>query len=106
MSINVNVGEYGIAVAMGLNYNITGYTALGITLIRPDLTSLDRSTAFVTVGAVDLATEFGTFAAGQYAIYLIQPGDLTIPGQYIIRLTYTDASKRLVSDAAGFMVNA
>lgn len=103
--ITINVGEYGIALSLGLFYNIANFTALGITIIRPDLTTVDRATSFVTVGTTPLATEFGTFAANEYGIYLIQPGDLTMPGTYIARLTYTDASKRLVSDPAGFVVS-
>lgn len=105
MSININVGEYGIALSFGLSYTITNFIALGVTIIRPDLTVIDRPTSFVTVGTIPLATEFGTFAAGQYGVYLIQPGDLTIAGTYIARLTYTDANKRLVSDPAGFIVS-
>lgn len=101
----INVGEHGIALSLGLFYNIAANTALGITLIRPDLTLVDRPTAFVVVGTTPLATEFGTFAANEYGVYLIQPGDLTIAGTYMARLTYTDANKRLVSDPAGFVVS-
>ena len=85
----INVGEYGIALSLGLFYNIANYTALGIALVRPDLTTVDRATSFVTVGATPLSTEFGTFAANEYGVYLIQPGDLSMSGTYIARLTYT-----------------
>lgn len=105
MTLKINVGEYGVALTIGVSYTITNFTALGVRIIRPDLTVIDRATSFVTVGATPLVTEFGTFAAGQYGVYLIQPGDLTMPGTYIARLTYTDASKRLVSDPAGFVVS-
>lgn len=103
----MNVGEYGITHNLNVNYTITGFTTLSLTYTRPDGTVITRTGADVTVGAVPLVTsDLGTFAAGKYSIYVFKTGDLTIPGEYTVRLTYTDASKRLVSDVASFTVSA
>lgn len=103
--MTVNVGEFGLALNLNVNYNISGATAgtgLSLSITRPDNSAFSGTPV---VGTVDLVTpDQGTFLANQYAIYLIQPGDLTLPGTYRIRLTYTDASKRLVSDVTSFDV--
>lgn len=102
----MNVGEYGIAHNLNVNYTISGFTILSLTYTRPDSTTFTRTGADVTVGAVDLVVAgMGTFAAGKYSIYVFKTGDLTIPGEYTVRLTYTDATKRLVSGIASFTVS-
>jgi hypothetical protein len=104
--MNVNVGEYGIALNLNVNYDISAFTTLELDITRPDSTTITRANGPVTVGAVPLVTTDGggTFAANQYASYLIQAGDLTAAGVYRVRLIYTDASKRLVSDVTSFEV--
>jgi len=103
----MNVGEYGIVLYMNVNFDISGYTALSLVVTRPDDTTFTRTHAssIVSVGGSPLSTDLGTFDANEYIAYTIQSGDLTVDGQYNARLTYTDASKRLVSDAAAFAVN-
>lgn len=103
--MNVNVGEYGIALNLNVNYNISAFTSLELDITRPDGTIITRANGPVTVGTVALVTDdAGTFAANQYAIYLIQTGDLTKSGTYYVRLVYIDATKRLVSDVTTFEV--
>lgn len=102
----MNVGEYGLAFNLNVNYNISGFTTLSLVITRPDATSITRTNGDVTVPAVQLVTtDMGTFAANEYAKYLFQLGDLDQEGEYTVRLTYTDASKRLISDETSFTVN-
>lgn len=103
----MNVGEYGIAFNLNVNYNISGFTALSLVIISPGGTITTRTQADVTVPATPLVTtDMGTFAANQYARYVFKIGDLAEAGEYTVRLTYTDASKRLISDSTSFTVNA
>ena len=104
----MNVGEYGLALNVNVNYTLTGFTTLTLDITRPLGTAISRTGADVTAPAVPLVTgtDMGTFAANQYAKYTIKAGDLTEAGEYTVRLTYTDATKRLISDATSFTVNA
>lgn len=101
--MTVNVGEYGLALNVNVNFDITAATGLSLSFTRPDNSAFSGA---CTVGQVDLAVPGeGTYLAGRYARYLIQPGDLTVPGEYTVRLTYTDAApKRLISDNTSFTV--
>jgi len=102
----MNVVEYGIAHNLNVNYNISAFTSLSLVYTRFDGTQFTRTNGDVTVPAVPLVTtDMGTFAANQYAKYIFKAGDLTIAGTYTVRLTYTDASKRLVSDQTSFVVS-
>lgn len=101
----MNVGEYGLAFNMNVNFNISGFTALSLAITRPDATTLTVVNGAVTVPASPLVTPVGTFNANEYITYLIATGNLTVPGNYTARLTYTDASKRLISDVVSFTVN-
>lgn len=103
----MNVGEYGISYNLNVNYNISGFTALSLAFTRPDASVFTRTNGDVTVPASPLVTtDSGTFAANEYCTYLFEDGDLSQAGTYTVRLTYTDASKRLISDATSFTVSA
>lgn len=98
-----NVGEYGIAFDLNLNYDVSAATSLQMVITRPDGTKI---TGAPTVGLVDLATpDQGTFPARQYCTYLFAQGDLSQPGTYSARVTYTDSTKRLISPPVAFTVN-
>lgn len=100
---NPNVGEYGIAYDLNVNYDISAATSLQLVITRPDESKI---TGVPTVGLVPLVTEDeGTFAAKQYCTYLFKDGDLNQAGDYLVRLVYTDATKRLISDPTAFSVN-
>lgn len=99
---NPNVGEYGIAYDLNVNYDISAATSLELAITRPDGTKI---TGTPVVGQASLVTEEGTFAAKQYCTYLFKDGDLTVPGDYLVRLIYTDSTKRLISDPTSFAVN-
>lgn len=101
----MNVGEYGISFNLNVNYNISAFTSLSLVITRPDGTTITRTNGDVTVPAVPLVTtDMGTFAANEYAAYTFKAGDLSVVGEHTVRLTYTDASKRLISDATSFTV--
>lgn len=100
--MTINVGEYGLALNLNVNYDLSSALSLQISIVRPDDSIILGTPIMGTSYLVTL--DQGTFLANQYATYLIQPGDLTLPGTYRIRLTYTDASKRLVSDVTSFDV--
>jgi hypothetical protein len=101
--MTINVGEYGIAFDLNVNYDLTGATSLQMAVTRPDGTTF---TGAAVAGLVPLVTaDQGTFLAKQYCTYLFKDGDLTVPGEYLVRLIYTDASKRLISDPTSFSVN-
>lgn len=105
MSASPNVGEWGISYNLNVNYNISAFTTLSLTFTRPDGTSFTRTGSDVTAPAVPLVTDdSGTFAANEYAKYVFKAGDLSVDGVYIVRLTYEDATKHLVSDFADFVV--
>jgi hypothetical protein len=98
-----NVGEYGIAFDLNLNYDLSAATSLQIAITRPDGTKI---TGTPTVGQVDLATpDQGIFPARQYCTYLFAQGDLNQVGTYSARVTYTDSTKRLTSPPVGFTVD-
>lgn len=102
----MNTGEYGISFNLNVNFNISGFTTLSLAFTKPDGTAMTKTSPSVSVPAVPLVTtDLGTFAANQYCTYAFQVGDLSIDGTYSVRLTYTDATKRLVSDVATFTVN-
>lgn len=101
--MTINVGEYGIALNVNVNFDLSGATSLLLSFIRPDDSSFVGTP---TAPATELATpDQGTFAARQYARYVFKDGDLTVPGTYRTRLTYVDPSKRLVSDVTTFDVS-
>lgn len=102
----MNVGEYGISYNLNVNYDISGFTTLGLVFTRPDGTTITRANGSVTVPSTPLVTtDAGTFAANQYCAYVFQVGDLSVAGEYTVRLTYTDSSKRLISDRVTFTVS-
>lgn len=102
----MNVGEYGITFNFNQNFTLTGFTSLSLAITRPDGTVLTKVSPAVSVGATPLVTPAdGTYAAGQYSTYTFAAGDLSVAGDYKVRLTYTDASKLLISDPAVFTVN-
>jgi hypothetical protein len=102
----MNVGEWGITYNLNQNFDISGFTILSLVITRPDGTTITRTNPQVSVGAAPLVTsDDGTYATNQYAIYVFAVGDLTLPGTYTSRLSYTDATKHLVGDVVSFDVS-
>lgn len=101
----MNVGEYGIVYNLNVNFDISGFTSLSLTFTKPDLTTFTVTNPLVSVGTVSIFTSQGIFSPNQYATYKFALGDISLPGTYSARLTYVDASKRLISDANNFVVN-
>jgi hypothetical protein len=101
--MTMNVGEYGLVFNLNVNFDISAATSLQLAITRPDGTAI---AGVPTVGLVDLVTsDSGTFLAKQYCGYTFQNGDLNQTGDYLARLTYTDATKRLISDPTSFTVS-
>ena len=101
--MTMNVGEYGLVFNLNVNFDISAATSLQLAITRPDGTAI---TGTPTVGAVDLVTtDDGTYLAHKYCIYTFVAGDLNQAGDYIARLTYTDSTKRLISDPTSFSVS-
>lgn len=101
--MSLNITEFGLAFNLNVNFDLSAATSLLLEFLRPDLTVF---TGTPTAPATPIVTEDqGTFSANEYARYLFQQGDLTVPGDYIVRLIYVDAGpKRLVSEPASFAV--
>lgn len=103
----MNVNEYGIAFHLNVNFDISGFTALSLVFTKPSGAILTKTNGDVTVPASPLVTsDQGTFAANEYVKYTFVLGDISEAGTYSVRLTYTDASKRLISDVTTFTVSA
>lgn len=101
--MTMNAGEYGIAYDLNVNYDLSSATSLLMSFTRPDGTTFS---GVPVMGAVDLVTNgLGTFLAHQYCTYTFVNGDLNQAGDYIARLTYTDSTKRLISDPTSFSVS-
>ena len=101
--MTMNVGEYGLVLNVNVNFDISASTSLALAITRPDASVIN---ATPTVGAVDLVTsDQGTFTAHKYCIYTFVSGDLSLAGDYTVRLTYTDSTKRLISDPTSFTVS-
>lgn len=102
--MTMNVGEYGLVFNLNVNFDISAATSLQLVIKRPDNTTI---TGVPTVGAVDLVTsDDGTYLAHKYCTYTFVDGDLSQAGDYIVRLTYNDSTKRLISDPTSFSVSA
>lgn len=100
----MNVTEFGLKFNLNVNYDISGGTSLQMNFTRPDGTTFS---GVPTVGLVDLVTDdAGTFTAKKYAIYTIAANDLTLPGQYSVRLVYlVGTTVRLISQPYGFTID-
>lgn len=102
----MNVNEYGLTHNFSVSYDLSGFVGLSMTYTRPDKTTFTVNNPAVQISATPYVAASGTFAANQYARYIFANGDLNSAGVYTARLTYTDASKRLISDVVSFTVNA
>jgi hypothetical protein len=101
----MNVGEYGIVFNLNVNFDISGFTGLSLAFTKPDASLLTVTNPQVSVGSVPLTTPYGTFPANQYCIYTFAIGNINQIGLYSVRLTYTDTTKRLISDIVTFTVS-
>lgn len=100
--MELNIGEYGCDLYCNANYDLSSASSLSLAITRPDKTLL---TVIATRGTVDaVIPSKGTFAANQYAKYTLADGDLNQAGEYIVRLTYLDGTKKLISVPDNFKV--
>ena len=104
----MNANEYGVIFRFSTGYDMSGFTGLSLTFTKPDastLTVTNLSSSPVTLGSINVATTLGTFASHQYVNYTFAAGDINQAGTYTVRLTYTDSTKKLISDPATFTIN-
>lgn len=101
--MSLNITEYGLAFNLNVNFDLSAATSLLLEFERQDGTKFTGVPTAPTVAVV--TPDQGTFSANQYARYVFQDGDLTVPGDYIVRLIYMDAGpKRIVSEPVSFPV--
>ncbi len=103
----MNVNEYGIEFVFGTGYDMSAYTDLTLTFIKPDLTELVVTNPDVSISSSPLSTTLGTFAGDTYALYTFVEGDIDQAGTYHVRLTYDAAGPvHLISNSSPFTVSA
>lgn len=103
-----NVSEFGRRLIVNANYNLAAYSQLELVFTRPDGSMFIRTNPAITISASPLVTlDAGTLAANEYVMYTMQLGDLTVPGDYLVRLSYTDATPmHLVGGGTSFTVSS
>lgn len=94
----MNVNENGITFRLGVNYDLSGSTALNLDFTKP-------SGAVLSVPAQAPGTPGGSFAANEYFEYVFADGDVDEAGEWGVRGNYSDLAKYLISDPATFTVN-
>lgn len=105
------VGEYGKRLILETGYDISGATALGIEIEKPDSTTVSYAIADgVTAGTVATTVEDEkgrqySLAANRYIYRDWQSGDLDQSGSWKARAVYTDAEKSLRSKWVCFSVS-
>ena len=87
-------GEDGKGIRFDADFDITGVTKITIDVERPDESKFTSDV--VTIGIVDVKTEYGIFKAYQYSIYVTKAGDFPehLNGRYYVKLTYDFGSVR------------
>lgn len=100
--MSLNVSEYGLACNLNVNFDLSTATSLTMSFTRPDGTVFTG--AAIAPGTPATSPNQGTFSANKYARYIFKESDLTVAGEYIVRLMYLDSSKRIFSEPTSFMV--
>lgn len=97
----MNKGEYGVAVRLGVGYDISGFSSLTLVFHKP-------SGAKLVVHAGDGVSAPNSsasgFSADEYFEYTTQNGDIDEEGVWTLCGIYVDNEKRLVSDHTSFTV--
>lgn len=99
--MEINVGEYGYDLLCNANYDLSSASSLMVAITRPDASTLSVP---ATLGTIDVTTDKGVYSANHYARYTLVDGDLSVVGEYLVRLTYLDSTKKLVSVPDSFVV--
>ncbi len=91
----LNAGEYGKILRINTGYDLSGATAISLSVTRPDGSSFVRDQNDVSIGnstiqadvqQPDGSTVQKTFAAGEYVEYTLQDGDIPDSGRYRAKL--------------------
>ena len=113
----MNVGDFGSTLVFGTGFagaglNMTAYTGLTLEFTRPDNTTLNVTTADgVTLGATNFTLPSGLiFNAHQYVTYAFLQGQVTVAGNWKVRLVYDQSSAsppiQFSSNVANFVVGS
>ena len=95
------VGEYGRVLNFNTQFDMSGYTSLNITFIRPDGTTFSPP---AILGTVSILSPSETFLANQYCVYVFAIGDLNQLGTYTARVSYADTTRHLLTPLVRFNV--
>lgn len=82
----ITPNEVGKYLRINTRYDLSGATALELTVTRPDGSSFTRNNPALTVGTVDVTVDGVTLLANQYVNYQTQAGDLPDYGHYLMKL--------------------
>jgi len=105
MANDLIVDEFGINFVMGVSFDMSSNTSLEFKFLKPDQETY--LTKVGVLGATELVTSVGTFAANTWAYYTFVDGDLDQDGTWKAELKYNDADPtQLYSTIAEFEVNA
>jgi len=98
--------EKGKIVVLNCKFDLTGQTAMSLTITRPDGTNFNRTQATgLSVGPIDLTVDGETYLANQHVLYTIQDGDFTMDGDHTRKLEISfGADKRLANIETVFKV--
>jgi hypothetical protein len=73
------VGQEGALLVIGTGFPLLGEERIVFTGQRPDQSEFGGN---CFIGQVELWWTIETFVPGSYAVYVIRPGDLSLPGGY------------------------
>lgn len=97
----MNRGEYGVAIRLNVDYDLSGAASLSMRFTKPSGAKLTKTDGD---GVTAPATAASGFAANQYFEYTTEDGDIDEAGVWRVCGIYVDGEKRLVSHPTQFTV--
>lgn len=97
----MNAGEFGRVLNFATQFDMSAATSLSIVFTKPNGTTISPT---AVIGIASLQAPTSTFLPYQYVSYTFANGDLDQSGTYTARVSYTDASKHLLSPLVRFNV--
>jgi len=102
----MNANDYGIVFVFWTGgFNLSAFTSLELTFTKPNGTVLTVMNPAVSISGSPLTTPLGVLDPDTYALYTFAAGDINLPGQYGVRLTYQSTGVQLISDPTVFTVS-
>lgn len=100
----MNVNNFGVIFVQSTGYDLTGFSTLEITFVKPSGAVLTVANPAVSAPEVDIETVVGLMPSGTYSQYIFVEGDVDEVGLWSVRTTFDDGSQRLTSDIATFTI--